>query len=218
MGIQSFLQLTPLQMLQTFTERLEVISGKLGMRSLYLYIAMIVWLAILGLAGMQLAKLFASVGLAGIGFYIGCAGYEMLCARVTALNVLPTFVGYAIGLLLAFVLFTLAWRFCVPAIYGCFVLMGCALASLLIGNLWACIGLGVLFAVLASFCFAFVFIALTSCIAGFGTVAMLGAIKPEVAALQLGPHSTAVWIAIGVAAVFLAFQCLTTKNYRKFGF
>ena len=218
MGIQTFLQSTPLQMLQTFVEKLDVISGKLAMRSTYLYVAMIVWFAILGLAGMQLAKLFASVGLAGIAFYVGCAGYEMLCAKVTALNVFPPFVGYVLGLLLAFVLFTLAWRFCVPAIYGCFALVGYALASLLVGNLWACIGLGVLFAILMSFCFAFAFIALTSCLAGFGTVAMLGAIKPDVAALQLGPHSTAVWIAVGIAAVFLVFQCMTTKNYRKFGF
>ena len=218
MGVQSFLQSTPLQMLQTFIERLDVISGKLGMRSSYLYIAMIAWLAILGLAGMQLAKLYASVGLAGIGFYLGCAGYEMLCAKVAALNVFPSFVGYVIGLLFAFVLFTLAWRYCVPAIYGCFLLTGCALASLLIGNLWACVGIGVLFAILTSFCFAFAFIALTSCMAGFGTVAMLGAIKPDVAMLQLGPHSTAVWIAVGVSVVFLAFQCMTTRNYRKFGF
>lgn len=218
MGVQSLLQATPLQMLQMFVEKLDIISGKLGMRSSYLYIAMIAWFAILGLAGMQLAKLYTSVSVAGIGFYVGCVGYDWICARVTVLNVFPRFVGYAIGLVLAFVLFSLAWRFCVSGIYACFGLVGFALASLLIGNLWGCIGFGVLIVILASFCFAFAFIALTGCLAGFGTVAMLGALKPDVAVLQLGTHQAAVWIAVGIAVVFLAFQCATTKNYRKFGF
>ena len=218
MGFQSFLQSTPLEMIHSVIDRLDSISGQLGIRSMILYVTVAVWFAILGLAGMQLAKLYAAVGFAGIGFYVGCLGFEMLSAKVAAVAMLPHFTGYAVGLLLAFILFALAWRFCVPTIYLCYIAVGYFLASLITTNLWVCIGLGVLLAILASFCFVFLFIALTSCVAGFGVTAMLGAMYPNVAALQLGPNSLAVWVAIAIAAVFLVFQCLTTRTYRKFGF
>ena len=217
MSIVSFFQSTPFQMLDRVMEKLDSLSGKLGIRAMFLYIAVLVWMAFLGLAGMQLAKLFASVGMAGIGFYVGCLGVDLLTSKVTALAMFPKFVGYIVGLVLAFILFSLAWRFCVPAIYLLFGLTGYFLASLFISNLWICIGAGVALMIVGIFCFVFDFIAITSCVAAVGTVTMLGALFPNVAILQLAPHSTALWVVAGVAALYLVIQYATTPKYRKFG-
>ncbi len=217
MSILSFLKSPPFEMLEQAVDKLDSIAGRLGIRAMYLYIAVLVWMAFLGLAGMQLAKLFASVGLAGIGFYAGCLCVDLLTAKVAALAMFPKFTGYIVGLTLAFILFSLAWRFCVPAIYLCFGLTGYFLASLFVSNLWICIGAGVVLMILGIFCFVFDFIAITSCVAAVGTVAMLGALRPNVALLQLAPHSKALWVVAGVAAVYMVIQCATTPKYRKFG-
>ncbi len=217
MSAVSFLQSTLFQMLDRVTEKLDSLSGKLGIQAMLLYIAVLIWMAFLGLAGMQLAKLFASVGMAGIGFYVGCLCVDLLAAKVSALAMFPKFTGYILGLTLAFILFSLAWRFCVPAIYLCFGLTGCFLASLFISNLWICLGAGVVLMIVGIFCFVFDYIVITSCVAAVGTVAMLGALRPNVALLQLAPHSKALWVVAGVAAVYVVIQCATTPKYRKFG-
>ncbi len=217
MSIVSMMQFSPFQILERAVDKLDSISGRLGIRSMFLYVAVLIWMAFLGLAGMQLAKLFASVGMAGVGFYAGCFLSELLTSKVAVLAVFPKFLGYILGLTLAFILFSLAWRFCVPAIYLCFGLAGYFLASLFIGNLWICLGAGVALMIVGIFCFVIDFIAITGCVAAVGTVAMLGALRPNVAILQLASGGKSLLVVAGVALAFILFQCATTPRYRKFG-
>ena len=67
MSIVSFFQSTPFQMLDRVMEKLDSLSGKLGIRAMFLYIAVLVWMAFLGLAGMQLATAaFAVITASGV--------------------------------------------------------------------------------------------------------------------------------------------------------
>ena len=218
MSVLSIVQNLPLQKFGTVIEKLDSISARMNVRSAFLYVAVLVWLAFLGLAGMNLAKVIASVGTAGIGFYVGCVGMSYLIVRVTVFSVLPGFFSYAVGLAMAFALYAMAWKHCVPVMYLGFGAAGYLAASLLIGNAWICLGLGIVMMLVATFSFVFAFIFATSVVAGFGSVAMLGALFPQTSVLQLGQHPTAFWIALGACAACVFVQCVTTPSYRKFGF
>lgn len=217
MGMQSLAQLSPMKILETAVDKLNSISAKMGVRPMLFCIAVLVWLAILGLAGMQLIKLFTAVGAAGIGFYAGCVGFAFLRGKVSALAMFPDLLGYVLGIILVFVMFYLAWRMCVPFMYLLFGATGYFLASLFIGNWIVCLGIGVGMMLLTYFCFVFAVIGMTSIGAGIGAALTLGVMLPNVAALQLASGKTVLLIGMGIGAAFLLFQCVTTPNYRKIG-
>ena len=219
MSVLSILQSVPLHKFGILVEKLDSLSARMHVRTVFLYAAVLVWLAFLGLAGMHLAKVIVSVGAAGIGFYVGCMGMDFLIVNnLAGFGVFPRFFGYAVGLPLAFALYALAWKHCVEATYLGFGAAAFLVASLLIGNLWICLGVGFAVVLVSVFCFPFAFIVATSGVAGLGGVAMLGALFPQVSVLQLGHHSAALWIALSVCAVCLMLQCVTTPCYRKFGY
>lgn len=217
MSVPSFLQFTPVELVQRILDRLEIFSGHLGVSPNVVFWVFIGWLAIMGLAGFHLARLYVSVGAASLVFYVSVVGFEHLVADHPVLAILPHFMGYALGFLLAFLVFFLAWKLTVPAIYVTFAVVGFYLTSLFVTNVWLCVAAGVLASILASFAINLLFIALTSALAGFGVTAFLGAIFPARAALQLGGSMIALWIAIAISVVFLIFQCATTKSYKKIG-
>jgi hypothetical protein len=217
MSVLSVLQRIPLHKFGSLVEKLDSISARMQIRTAFLYVAVLIWLAFLGLAGMHLAKVIVSVGTAGIGFYVGCMGVDFLIAHVSSFGLLPGFISYPVGLTLAFALYVLAWKHCVAVMYLGFGAAGFLAASLFIGNVWICIGVGVALMLASVFCFVFAFILAISGVAGFGAVAMLGALLPQVKMLQLGHHPAALWIALGVCLVCLTIQCATTPGWRKFG-
>lgn len=207
----------PLDAVAKILEKLNDISIKLDIGVTFLYVAALVWLAFLGLWGLHLAKVYASVIAAGAGFYLGCWCFDWIANRFSVFQMFPKFTGYVIGLLFVFILFALLWKYCIPAIYLCLGVLGYFLASFFIPNLWVCIGAGFLMMILSRFVFGLLYIGLSACVGGMGSVVLLGAMYPNVGALQFGIGTTGMWIGVGVSVVFLLFQCVTTGDYRKFG-
>ena len=217
MVLQTIAQTPPFELIHRAIERLDITATKLGIPSLAIYIAVIAWFALMGLAGLHLAKLYTSVGVASVGFYVGSVIFAMLAEKYAVIAIFPHFTGYIIGLILAFALFALGWKFCVPAIYLCIGAAGFYLLYSSFQNLLVGILVGVACMVVVHFCLSFSFLTATSCLAGLGVTALLGAALPQISWLQLGLQSPAILIAIGISALFAAFQWITTKTYGKFG-
>lgn len=210
-------QFSPTRLLEMGVEKLESISARLGIYAVASFAAVLLWLAFLGFAGMHLIRLFSAVGAAGVGFYTGCVGFVFLRSKVDFVGLMPDFVVYVVGMLLALGLFYLAWRMCVPF---AFLMLGAGggFVSYLLLNHWIVgVLIGVALMVAAYFCFVFTVILGTGCIAGVGSTIMLGLMFPNAAVLHPFTGSGAILVALGISAFFVLVQWVTTPNYRKFG-
>ena len=210
-------QLSPSQILDRGVEKLESISARMGIYAVASFVAVLLWVAILGFAGMHLITLFSSVCACGAGFYVGCVGFMFLKSKVSAVGMLPDFLAYVVGMLCMLLFFYLAWRMCELFVFLFLGAGGCLAAYMLIGNWIVAALIGIALMVAAYYCFVATVIVATGGIAGVATAILLGLIFPKAVVLQSITDPKAILIALGVAAFFVLVQWNTTPNYRKFG-
>ena len=217
MSVPAFLQFTPVESFRLILDRLEIFSGYLGLSPSVVFWILVGWLAIMGMAGLHLARLYVSVGAASWVFYVCAVNFESWAAGREALAAWPPIMSLVVALVLAAITFFFAWKLSLPTVYVIFAVIGFYVSTFLVTNLWVCVSVGVLFSISVAFAFPFLFITLSSVVAGFGVTALLGAIYPAKAALQLGTNTNAIWVGVGISAAFMLFQCITTKLYKKVG-
>lgn len=214
MGLKNFLNHNPMELLEMLNDRLADLASRMGINSIVLYIAAGVIAALVGLAGMHLAKVFCMFGLGGIGYLVGVELFDFLVAEVSGLSKMPDFLSYVFGAVIAIVFFAFGWKRCLHVMFAVFAFVGYALVIHYVDdNYLLALGGAILLAMLATLCVKVAFIALTSAVGGFTLISLLGAMIPKASLLQLGDNKNAIWIALAAAVVMMLFQLLTTRRY-----
>ena len=215
MGLNHFLSNDPMKLLGMLNDQLADLASRMHVNALVLYIAAGVVAALVGLAGMHLAKMFCMLGLGGIGYFVGVELFQYLVAEVSALSKMPSYLSYVFGAVIAIVFFVFGWKKCLHAMFALFAVLGYVLVIHYVDdNAWLALGGAVLLAMISTLCMKVAFIAFTSAVGGFTLVSVLGAAWPKISFLQLGDRKSALWVALGVAIVMMVFQLLTTRRYR----
>ena len=94
MGLNHFLSNDPMKLLGMLNDQLADLASRMHVNALVLYIAAGVVAALVGLAGMHLAKMFCMLGLGGIGYFVGVELFQYLVAEVSALSKMPSYLSY----------------------------------------------------------------------------------------------------------------------------
>ena len=202
-------------LLGNWNDRLADIASRLQLKAVVLYIAAAVLAALIGLAGLHLAKLLSTLGMTGLGYVLGIELFHFLKSNAPLLSKMPNWLSYVVGVCIALLFLFLSWKRVLHVIFSLFVLFGYMIvASFVQGNALLALGGGILLALLATFVLKLMFILLTSVVGGMVLTSLLGAIWTKASFLQLGTHKAAVWVALGVALLFFLIQLVTTRHYN----
>ncbi len=212
--VQAFLKMDFIALLNTLNDKLAELASRLHIKALILYIAMAVIAALIGLAGLHLAKLLATIGMTGFGYVLGVELLNFLKADVAWFAKWPGWTAAVFGIVFALVFLLLSWKRVLHVIFSLFVVIGYLLVMHYVhDNMLLALGAGILLALLTTFIVKFAFIIFTSLAGGFMLTSLLGAIWTKAAILQLGVNKAAVWVALGISLLFFLIQLLTTRHY-----
>lgn len=216
MNLTSLLQMDVIALLQKVNSEFAELAAKLNMNSLILYISAAVLALIVGFAGMHLVKVLTSFGVAGIGFMAGEWIFEHLKVELALswMQNIPDALAHVLGIVLAIVLFILAWKRCLNVLFGVFAVLGFVAINFYAPGEYAIAVVGALLVGLVAVSIVkLAFIALTSVIGGFVAVSVLGGAWPTVSVLQIGTNAVALWIAVGLSVSCFVVQLISTRNY-----
>lgn len=201
-------------LLDKWNGQLADIASQLHINAVILYIAAAVLAALIGLAGMHLAKLLSTLGMTGMGYILGIELFQFLKSNAPLLAKMPNWLSYVFGLAIALLFLLLAWKRVLHVIFSLFVVCGAMIVVNYVNeNLLLALGGGILLALLATFMFKFMFILLTSVVGGMMLIDIFGEIWTKISFFQLGTNKVAIWVALGFALFFFLIQLATTRHY-----
>ncbi len=196
------------------TSSINNFADKIGIPAMIFFWSLVVLAFLVGVGGLHLSKMVVALGIGGLGYFIGTILYGYLCNAVKFVDNLPAFVAYIAGGLFALLFFILSQKKPIPVLFVLFAAIGAYISIVYISNnLLLVAGLAFL---IGALCVTFVKLAMvfsTSLIGGFALVAFLGQIFKSVTYFALGRNMMALWVALGVSAVFALIQFVSTRRY-----
>lgn len=194
----------------------DQIAEKFGVATISMLIVGAVLALILGLFGYRLIKLFMGIGIGLVGYFAGLVLFSYLQETVSMFSMLPSWIAYILGAVLALIFMILGFSRFSYAMFAMFALAGYYFTDLYLPNhlLLAIAGAAVV-ALLSVLLVRFSFIVVSSAIGGFVAMVYASAIFPNVGILQLGERKAALWITIGVSVFFVLFQYVTRDRKSK---
>ncbi len=216
MNFETLMNMDFVSLLQKMNAEIAEVAAKLGLYSWVLFAASAVLALIVGVAGMHLAKVLSSFATAGLAFLAGASLFSYMKVDLAwgFMAKIPDYFAYILGLILAIIVFILAWKKCLHVVFAGFTVLGYVLVSFYLPEkmLIAAIG-GLILGTVALCVVRFAFVALSSVIGGSLLTSFVGAILPSVGFLQFGNGIWALVIAGALSLIFFILQMVTTRNY-----
>jgi hypothetical protein len=189
-------------------------ADKIGIPAVIFFWSLVALAFLIGMGGLHLSKTIIALGFGGLGYFIGTILYGYLCNAVKFVDNLPAFVTYIVGGVFALLFFILSQKKPIPVLFVLFAAIGAYVSLVYISNnLLLAVGLAFLIGVLCVTLVKLAMVLFTSLLGGFAMVAFLGRIFSSVTYFALGRNTMALWVALGVSAVFALIQFVSTRRY-----
>lgn len=186
-------------------------AGKVHLPSLVTFLIGVVLAVFLGVCGYRFIKLFMSLSFGAIGYCIGVELTAFVNSKLTN-YVLLSWMQYVIGAVVALLFLALAFRKFSYVMFAEIALVGISTGLFYTdGNKLLALGTGLLLALISVYLVRWVFIAVSSVIGAFLAVDFLSQVI-DVAFLKLDTSFVALFIALGVALVFIVIQLVSTQK------
>ena len=198
--------------LDLIAEKVSFLATTIKLPAIAMLVVGAIIAILVGTLGYKYIKLLSTVCFAVAGYGIGEALFK------TASNSfgwkLPDYAGIIAGVVLFALLGFLAFKKIAFAMFGVACFAGFVMMYLFLPNYVIAIAVGAVVAMVSMYFVRYAFVIITSCAAGAVLMAMISAMAPQVALLQLGGLVGKI-LAITAALIFMSVQFSATKKESK---
>ncbi len=212
--IKKLISFDLLDLMTYTTASVNNFAEKIGIPAAIFFWSLAALALLVGLGGLHLSKMVSALCVGGLGYFIGTILYGYLCTAVKAVDNLPAFVAYIAGGVFALLFYILSLKKPLPVMFVFFACLGGYLSLVYISpNKLLAFGLAFLIGALCITLIKLAMVLFTSLLGGFAMVAFLGQIFKTATYFSLGRSMVALWVALGVSAVFVLLQLVSTRRY-----
>ena len=198
--------------LDLIAEKVSFLATTIKLPAIAMLVVGAIIAILVGTLGYKYIKLLSTVCFAVAGYGIGEALFR------TASNSFgwkfPDYAGIIAGVVLFALLGFLAFKKIAFAMFGVACFAGFVMMYLFLPNYVIAIAVGAVVAMVSMYFVRYAFVIITSCAAGAVLMAMISAMAPQVALLQLGGLVGKI-LAITAALIFMSVQFSATKKESK---
>ena len=198
--------------LDLIAEKVSFLATTIKLPAIAMLVVGAIIAILVGTLGYKYIKLLSTVCFAVAGYGIGEALFSL--ASNSLGWKLPDYAGIIAGVVLFALLGFLAFKKIAFAMFGVACFAGFVMMYLFLPNYIIAIAVGAVVAMVSMYFVRYAFVIITSCAAGAVLMAMISAMAPQVALLQLGGLVGKI-LAISAALIFVSVQFSATKKESK---